>query len=684
MTLLLVGYLLLAAVTGFSLTFVSRMPWQLEGRIAMGIALGLSAAAMLTWLVAIPFGMSGAAVVAGAVLMAVVLAACLRFTGWRDPLRAEAAAAGRRWRRFGSLPLLLVLVPASVFFIPFYLHALEMRPDGLYAGYVNIWGDWCTHLSMAGYLSQARDLLPPQNPFYAGVKLTYPFLPDLLSGMLLHFGLDLPATLPLISAIMSLCLVVIFFSTASRLTGSNWAGTIGTTVFFLSGGLGFLLLFGEVHPTATGALAWLGDFANQVLHPAHEYTLDRTIGYQWLNPVLAYLVPQRTTLFGFSLGLFALSLLWYGRSQGILREVLIAGVILGLMPLFHASTYFDLMLLVGGLCVIDVLWPVVARMVGRSVAMKVPLRHWGAFFVPALVLGLPQIFLILPPAGYHPQFLTLEPGWLAGWALPADFYTTGPLARFLTAPTTQYHLSPVVFWLLNTGLLIPLAGFSLYARSWGKPELRRFLLPAWILFLLPNLVILQPWDWDNTKWFAWWAILASMLAGLVLFHLFRRGPAFALLAMGLLAATTFSGFLDVNRASQKDLANVSFQLLDNDELAVAGWARSDTPQETVFLTGWKNNHPILTMSRRVEVMGYPGWLWTWGLSHPEDRQQDVLTMYRGVDASAGLLKQYRVDYVVIGPQEQGTEIRANVAYYQSQFPMVYRSPTGEYEVYKIS
>jgi uncharacterized membrane protein len=84
------------------------------------------------------------------------------------------------------------------------------------------------------------------------------------------------------------------------------------------------------------------------------------------------------------------------------------------------------------------------------------------------------------------------------------------------------------------------------------------------------------------------------------------------------------------------------------------------------------------------VMGYPGWLWTWGLSQPVQRQEDVVTMYRGGDRSAALLQQYGVRYVVIGPQEQGPEIRANVPYYQNQFPMVYQSPTGEYQVYKIS
>jgi len=127
-----------------------------------------------------------------------------------------------------------------------------MRADGLYAGYVNIWGDWCTHLSMSGYLSGAHGLLPPQNPFYSGFRLTYPFLPDFFSGMLLHLGIGLEGSLPLSSAILSLALVVIFFATALRFVGNRWAAAIGTLVFFLSGGLGFINILNDAHPTGSG------------------------------------------------------------------------------------------------------------------------------------------------------------------------------------------------------------------------------------------------------------------------------------------------------------------------------------------------------------------------------------------------------------------------------------------------
>jgi hypothetical protein len=655
---LLVLYLVLAWVTGVALTFISRMSWELEGRLAVGIPLGFGAAAMLTWLLAIPAGMSGYAVAAGALALLLVLVVCARWTSWREPLRDEALAMAKRWRSRQALPLATLLLLGGIFFIPFYAHALERRPDGLYAGYVNIWGDWCTHLSMSGYLSGAADLLPPQNPFFSGFRLTYPFLPDFFSGMLLHLGMGLEGSLPLSSAIVSLALVVVFFATALRFVGNRWAAATGTLVFFLSGGLGFINILNDAHPSGPGLVGWLGGLVTAIAHPIREYTLDRANGFQWLNPVLAYLVPQRTTLFGFSLGLLVLSLLWYGRARDNRRETLLAGVLLGLVPLFHTATYLDLMLLTGGLAVVDV---VVAA---RHGAVAAPIMRWLVFFTSALVLGVPQLLLILPPAAYNRSFLQVRLGWLSS---PSD---------------GSYQLPVVIFWVLNTSLLIPLAALVFLTDRWGKPALRRFLLPAWLLFLVPNVVILQPWDWDNTKWFVWWAILASMLAGLALHQLFRRGALFAVAAALLLLVTTFSGFLDITRASQKDLGRVSFRLLDNDELAVASWAQSRTPEDAIFLTGWKNNHPILTLSRRAEVMGYPGWLWTWGLPYPDKRQQDVVAMYKGGAVSETLLRSYRVRYVVVGPQER-TEVGANLPYYQSRYPVVYTSPAGSYQVFRV-
>jgi hypothetical protein len=61
--------------------------------------------------------------------------------------------------------------------------------------------------------------------------------------------------------------------------------------------------------------------------------------------------------------------------------------------------------------------------------------------------------------------------------------------------------------------------------------------------------------------------------------------------------------------------------------------------------------------------------------------RDVKTMFHG-PGGQGLLVLYRVSYFVIGPHEF-KDAHANLAYYHRFFPVVYRAPSGEYQVFKV-
>lgn len=648
MFLLLIGYLVLAWAVGIALTFISRVPWEFEGRLAIGLPLGFSAAAFLTWLLAVPFGMSGWAVLAGAVAMAMGLAliGCIHWTDWRPRLERDVILAGLRWRRTEALPLALLLALAALFFIPFYGHALKQMPDGLYAGYFNIWSDWPAHLSVATYLSTAPQVLPPQSPWFAGTSLAYPFLPDFFSGILMHLGLDPQMALTLPSAILSLALVVVFYSTVVFLTGHRWAGLLAALVFFVGGGLGFIRIFGEAGTVSSDPLGWLGALFGLIARPPHEYTLDGTQSYWWLTPILAYVVPQRSTEFGWPLGLLALALLWHAWTTESRRETLLAGLLVGLMPLFHANTFVDFLVIGGGLALLSYRrW-----------------RTWLWYFIPALALGVPQSLMILPPAGYRHPFGGIQLGWMAS--------------------TTGHHDNIVWFWIINTGLLIPLALLSFFPNRLSTPPLRRFLAPEWLLFLIPNIVVLQPWDFDNTKWLVWWAMPISILVGLALANVAARGrflPAVAGLVVLLQVA---SGGLDLDRAWQEDLNLPALRVLDNDELAVGAWVRSETPPDSIWLTSWKFNHPVRVLGGRVQVISGLVSLWGTDIDYRE-RLQDVTAMFRGDLGTPELLHRYHVDYLVIGPSER-QDAGARIDYYQGRFPLVYQSPGGEYMIFRIS
>ena len=72
------------------------------------------------------------------------------------------------------------------------------------------------------------------------------------------------------------------------------------------------------------------------------------------------------------------------------------------------------------------------------------------------------------------------------------------------------------------------------------------------------------------------------------------------------------------------------------------------------------------------MMGYRGWLWTHGLDY-RVREHDVIEIFRGSKQAINLLGQYRVDYVLI-EQDKIKEFREDPEFFQSHFPVVYRSP----------
>jgi uncharacterized membrane protein len=120
---------------------------------------------------------------------------------------------------------------------------------------------------------------------------------------------------------------------------------------------------------------------------------------------------------------------------------------------------------------------------------------------------------------------------------------------------------------------------------------------------------------------------------------------------------------------------------DTGGIQVANWVRAHTPPRAVFLAAPEHNQPVPTLGGRAVVAGYPGWLWTYGLSDWAQRTQDVDLMLAGQPGTPGLLRAYGVDYVVLGPQEVNGH-KASRAYWEAHAKLVYSS--AEYAVYQVT
>lgn len=317
-----------------------------------------------------------------------------------------------------------------------------------------------------------------------------------------------------------------------------------------------------------------------------------------------------------------------------------AGVVAGLMPLAHAHS-FVVMMAMGG-CL--------------SLLFPRRWREWGVFFVVALVIAAPQMLWATRGSAVRAgSFFGLEYGWDNG---------------------TQ---NIVWFWLKNTGLFIPLLVAALVWRSDGEPLVRKrllfFFLPFTLCFIIPNVVKLSPWVWDNIKVLFYWYIASVPLVALLLARLWRERVVFRVAAAGLFVALTLAGALDVWRVASRASSQ---KIFDRDGSALADLIVQRTPPRSLILHAPTYNHPVFLTGRRSQ-MGYAGHLWSQGIDYAA-REREVQRMFAGGREADALLKQNKIEYVVVSPLEESMLI-VNRAFFE-RYEKV--GQVGAYSLYKTA
>jgi hypothetical protein len=617
-------------VAGFGLSYLSGLDLSLEERVFFGTVIGAMAVSIAGFAAATLLGFSALSVWLSA-LFALAVSAAGWFRGRRQvlpDLRSLTDGWARNPRTPGHpWPLLLVSVVAGVYVYRLFANAYRLLPDGLYAGTGGTWADWAAHLSYAGSFAYGANF-PPQLPLDPGHHLPYPFMIDFLAASLVPLGASLPTSLVLSSALLAFAFAPVMYLAGVRLTGSRPVAALAPFIFTLSGGLSFTYFFGDLQSKGLSVLA----------HLPREYSAITADNYQWLTPLIASMLPQRSTLFGFAIVLIVLSLLFTAVERPGWQAFLFAGVVTGLSPAFHVHGY--------GTCVaVAAFWSAFNRR-----------REWIAFFVPALSLGIPVVLWLLPEAGTQ---IRVQLGWMA--------------------MAGGHNDNALLFWLKNLGLFIPLLLIAQFSRNLLPTRYAAYFAPVWLWFVVPNILLFHPWDWDNQKFFVYWALLGSFLVAAVVIRVARAGLPGAVAAVAMLLVLCLAGGLDAARNTDFTVSSIRFT--DNAGLDVAAWSRTHTAPHALFLAAYNHDNPISTLGARRVVLGYPGWIWTYGISDWVGREQDVQAMFQGKPEADALLRSYGVEYVVIGPQEREAPILANDAYWQSHGTVVYSN--GEYRVYKI-
>ena len=669
---------LIAIASGTLLTYTYDEGAPLASRLSSGACIGFAAMALVGFVLALLFGLNPYTngFTAALLLLPVLL---LKSRSIRNQIDQDINQALKAISRASAKPdrwaFIYFLFYAGVAIVMWLVfdRALLEKPEGLYTGVLNNYGDLPFHISVITRFAFGQNY-PPEDPTFSGVRFTYPFLTDFISAIFVRCGASLRNSLFIENWIIGVALVGVLHRFGLRLLRNRTAAILVPVLVILNGGLGWAMLFGDVNKSDAGVFYVL-------MNIQHSYTIlpDVTQGWRWGNAVTSLLVPQRGFLLGIPLAVIVFTQWWdamrtenaTGKEQAAkskapsakskhslweepqstdknsllfalgsspVRRMIAAGFIAGLLPLVHAHSFIATMGVGGVLALINIKkW-----------------REWLAFFVVASVIAIPQLLWSTHGSAVSTKAFI---GWDFGWGHGDE--------------------NVISFWLKNTGAFIPLLVAALLWKTDKYLIPRRlllFYLPFTLCFIVPNLIKFAPWIWDNIKILFYWWIASAPIVALLLARLWEGSMLHRTAAGALLVVLTLAGGLDVFALLTRQ---GEYQEFDRDGVAFAETIKQQIPPRAMILHAPIHNTPIFLTGRR-SLMGYPGHIWTHGIDSGP-READIKRIYAGSPNAPALLAKYGVDYVVVDPQERSV-MPVNDAFF-SRYPEV--TTVGEYHLYKV-
>lgn len=271
------------------------------------------------------------------------------------------------------------------------------------------------------------------------------------------------------------------------------------------------------------------------------------------------------------------------------------------------------------------------------------------FFGPIAVLSLWQIIFLSPENGS--SFIKEQIGWMA---------------------KKENWLS---FWIKNAGLIFIFLPFSFFMVS---KRYKLLYLPFFLIFIITNIIIFQPHDYDNIKIMEYWYLFTALILSIFLTEIWRKNIFGKILAVVIFPLAIFSPVLDLTGLYFYPGSEYIFWT--KNDISVAEKIKSQTDANAIFLTSDKHNHLVPNLTGRRILMGFRGWLWTYGINYNK-RAGDIGEMFSGDKNAKSLLEKYKVDYVFIGSSEKN-DFKANEQFFDQNYSLFLQE--GDIKIYKIS
>lgn len=596
-------YTALFVCCGFCLSNWILRPRHLCLRLWLGGSTGLF---LLLWLPALWSFLLGftlsAQLLAGGT--AAVLAGAVWLFQKKRPFSRESFSLARLRSLWGVLPFWLF----SLYLL--YTHTLRAENGALHCGQ-STFGDMPLHLGLMTSVAE-QEIFPPEYSILPGTSVGYPFLCDTVSSTFLKLGAPLAFSYMLPMALALLLFfwgLYLLYREFLRPFAPVRAAAVAFLLFTVGGGFGFAYFLDNADQNTYLPQLLTGFY----ITPTN--LLEQNV--RWVNILCDMLIPQRATLFGWTLLLPCLFLLLrlYRRKTFRWQESLWLGVFAAGLVLVQTHAFLALGIFTLGM----IPFAVCRHGIKRAFFRFLP---YGA---SVLALALPQLLFFTFQQSGTEGFVRF--GW--NWGNQWDSY--------------------LWFYLKNLGLPFVLLLPSILS---APREMRRPAFGALVLWILCEVVIFQPNSYDNNKllyisWIVACAFVARYL--LILWQRLRGLPGRWFLA-GVVAVCVFlSGGMTMAREAVSD-----YELFSAQQVEAAQWIKENTQPDAVFLTSNNHNNAVAALTGRNIVLGTDSYLYFHGLDTSQ-RYADVQAMFTQPGALETLAPTYEISYLYIGSYERSIE-----------------------------
>jgi hypothetical protein len=672
---MLTAFLIILLITagGTAVTYLYDKAAPLYVRVAAGAVLGNTLLALVGFIFLQIFGLSKISVVL-AVFVCTFPFLLVLHRNLRSILIRDINNFQHEWNyffrniNFARATVALAYSGLAVMLWLFFERAMLYVRGGIGTGSTHNIGDLPFHLAVINGFTQ-RVGFPPENPIYAGGTFSYPYMSDFGAALLCILEVDVKTAMFAQNISLGWSLVVLLAYFTYKLTNNLFAALLAPFLLLFDGGFGFVLFFQEAVKSESGIIGQLFNLTN-------DYTIRNATGWRWGNSLTALFLTQRGLLLGLPLALIILTKIWeiFSRtkksetaekitpspSHPFTLSPLIIGLLAGMLPLVHAHTFAVVM---GATAVL-------------AVMSLTKWREWIFFFAGAGLVAVPE--LLIATVG-SPTKAESFIGWEFGWDNGEE--------------------NPFWFWFKNTGLFLPLLGgvLVLLFRQWfvnnsnnvseeetapadtittteNAKNLLLFYAPFALCFIIPNMVKLAPWIWDNVKVLIYWYVASVPLVALLLAYLWRRGEVGKLAAAGLILTLTLAGWLDVWRIASRQW---EYQIMPPEAITLATQIKERTPPRALLMTA-PEYASVAVLTGRKWFLGYVGHVWSQGVN-PAERENVIRQIYAGGAEAEMLIEQYGIDYVVISPLER--KFTAVNEEFFKQYQVI--AEAGEHRVYRV-